>query len=151
MHIPAKTTTVCDTNPPIEITQKQSLAMSNFWFSGRPVTRLTCRSLETGDWLFHAVTRYSSDLKSQSQYRPFRVVILLTGSRSPHDPNRSITFIFWLASWCLIADCHQDKMKSVYHPIREDIRLAIWEKFADFIAWNVANKDDIQKLFNHLL
>jgi hypothetical protein len=40
VHIPAKTTTVYDTNPPIEITQKQSLAMSNFLFSGRPVTTL---------------------------------------------------------------------------------------------------------------
>jgi hypothetical protein len=31
-----------DTNALIEIIQKQSLAMSNFWFSGRPVTTHSC-------------------------------------------------------------------------------------------------------------
>jgi hypothetical protein len=51
VHIPAKTTTVYDTNPPIEITQKQSLAMSNFWFSGRPVTTPKRQTPVSSEWL----------------------------------------------------------------------------------------------------
>jgi hypothetical protein len=47
-------------------------------------------SLENADSLFLAVTSYPSVSKSQSQYRPFRFEIFLTGPQSPPDPLLTI-------------------------------------------------------------
>jgi hypothetical protein len=40
MHIPLKTAIDYDSNPPLEVTQKQPLAKRNFEFSGRQPTAI---------------------------------------------------------------------------------------------------------------
>ena len=100
----------------------------NGWFQS-----FSRHALENTDWPVLADSWYSSVSKSQSQYRPFRVVIFVTRSQSPPDPQETLTPHFRMAAYPRKADSWFYRTNWHFQPTVIDESLMIFMR--SYHAW----------------